>query len=114
MPETPVVPITIIAKDAPLPESERATSSMPPTTTAAEDATHAGQRRVSLLWEATQGIIAIGVVAALIFVEIRGGSSSVLTTISSLVIGAYFARTNHTAIGGVGKKATDTQPYLGR
>lgn len=114
MPETPVVPIAIIAKDAPLPDDQRSEKSMPPTTTLAEDAIHAGQRRVSLMWEVTQGVIAISVVAALIYVEVRGQTSAVLTTIASLIVGNYYARTNHAAIGGIGKKATDTQEYVGR
>lgn len=116
MPDSPpVVPIALVAKDAePLPEESRTDKSMPPTTTAAEDRTVAGQRRVSLMWEATQGIIAVSVVAALIYVEIAGRTSSVLTTIASLIVGNYYARTNHAAIGGIGRKATDSQAYLGR
>jgi hypothetical protein len=36
--------------------------SLPPTTTVQQDLTHAGQRKVNLIWEYTQELIAIVVV----------------------------------------------------
>lgn len=96
--------------------------SVQPTTTAQEDLTVAGQRRVNLIWEYTQAIIAVIVVlanilAALVNVFDNKSSEQVPTVLSSslfLVIGFYFSRTNHQAIGGLGSKANEQQYYKGR
>jgi hypothetical protein len=94
---------------------------LPPTTTAQQDITHAGQRRINLIWEVTQAFIAIIVVLGNIIVGVFRGMELVKTDkefpfiLSSalfLVIGFYFSRTNHAAIGGIGVKPTDI--YQGR
>lgn len=95
---------------------------LPPTTTLQEDMTFAGQRRVNLIWEYTQALIAISIVLAnvvvgSIFAVARipsGEYPSVLSSSLFLVIGFYFSRTNHAAIGGVGAAPTPVQPYEGR
>jgi putative Mn2+ efflux pump MntP len=98
---------------------------LPPTTTVQQDITHEGQRKVNLIWEHTQTAIAIAVtLAALIVVSLSAflpvnGPIAVaalvfVTNAFSLVIGAYFQRTNHQLIGGTGPKPTDSQPYVGR
>jgi hypothetical protein len=92
-------------------------ASRPPTTTAQEDLTHAGQRKVNLIWEYTQAFIAISVVmvslaAGLIAVKQGREVSAFLSFVCGNVVGFYFSRTNHAAIGGVGPKPID--PYLGR
>lgn len=94
---------------------------MPPKTTAQEDLTTAGQRRVNLIWEFTQAAIAIVVVFAnmgtAVVLAMQGKPGEVPLILSStlfLVVGFYFARTNHQAIGGVGAKANKQQPYRGR
>jgi hypothetical protein len=38
----------------------------------------------------------------------------VLSSSLFLIIGFYFSRSNHSAIGGIGRKPTDSQPYVGR
>ncbi len=95
---------------------------LPPTTTHQEDVTTAGQRKVNLIWEYTQAIIAVSVVfanlACAVFsvisvratmkIEIPG----MLTNALFLVVGFYFSRTNHAAIGGVGSKPSSK--YEGR
>lgn len=93
---------------------------MLPTTTEQEDITTAGQRRVNLIWEFTQASIAIMVVLANmvagIYYALSGIKDNIPAVLSSalfLVIGFYFSRTNHQAIGGVGKKP-DSQKYIGR
>lgn len=93
---------------------------VPPKTTAQEDLTTAGQRRVNLIWEFTQSIIAVVVVVDSVVVAsvlaVRGRSNDfpiLLASLVMLVIGFYFSRTNHTAIGGVGRKP-DQPPYEGR
>jgi len=88
--------------------------SLPPNTTAQEDMVTAGQRRVSMIWEVTQSLIAIFVTVAIIFNAVNKILSPELTNAFFLVLGFYFARTNHSAIGGPGKKATDSQVYVGR
>lgn len=84
------------------------------------DLTHAGQRKINLIWELTQALIAILVTATTLVVAaalaMRGetliAAFIFLSNAFSLVIGFYFSRTNHTKIGGVGTKP-DT-PYEGR
>lgn len=87
---------------------------LPPTTTSAEDTIAAGQRRINLIWEMTQSIIAVSVTVANLYGAMKGVDSAVLNNSFFLIIGFYFARTNHTQIGGVGQKTTDTQAYKGR
>lgn len=90
--------------------------------------THAGQRRVNLIWETTQAIIALAVVMAALgsntavalasFHEGKDVTANQLiglthlNVICGLVIGFYFSRTNHQAIGGVGFKPQSQ--YTGR
>jgi hypothetical protein len=80
-----------------------------PTTTAAEDATKYGQRRINLIWESTQALVALGVTFVTLFVAgsmaIKGndhGAFLLLSNVFFLVVGTYFQRTNHQRIGGVG------------
>ena len=91
-----------------------------PTTTAAEDMVHAGQRRVNLIWEVVQAIISLTVVNVALFVSgrlaltalspelserqaaVASMSFLLLSNLSSLVVGFYFGRTNHQRTGGVG------------
>ena len=69
----------------------------------------AGQRRINILWELTQAIIAIAVTLATLYVSAKltiDGSSDMaafllLSNAFFLVIGFYFGRTNHTRTGGV-------------
>jgi len=99
--------------------SAPAALSLPPTTTHQEDITTAGQRRVNLIWEYTQAIIALVVVIATMGSGVYMSythSMDQLPTIMSVafgtVVGFYFSRTNHAAIGGIGRKPE--QPYEGR
>lgn len=91
-----------------------------------------GQRAINLLWENTQSRIALFVVIAGIFtnsivivlliIMIRQISVVQVALVSmclqfinlttGIVIGFYFSRTNHAAIGGVGAKPV--QEYDGR
>lgn len=93
--------------------------SLPPNTTEQQDITFAGQRRVNLIWEYTQSAIAVVVVSAnmiaALFNVFQGRDVDVPMILSSslfLVIGFYFARTNHQTIGGIGKKPVPD--YQGR
>lgn len=75
---------------------------LPPDTTAAEDRTTAGQRRVNLVWELTQAIIAMLIAGATVYAILNDIESAVLSSAFTLVIALYFVRTNHTKTGGVG------------
>lgn len=76
---------------------------LPPTTTAQQNKTTDGQRRVNLIWESTQAAIAVTVVVAYVAMAIK--KIEVPTTLNNLlfvIVTFYFARTNHTRIGGTG------------
>lgn len=95
-----------------------------PTTTGEQDRMTAGQRRVNLIWEGTQASIALAVVVVTLFADTKValGVQEITTNqlaalmqlnvMMGLVVGFYFSRTNHTAIGGLGSKPEQT--YLGR
>lgn len=105
-----------------------------PTTTVQQDMVVAGQRTINLIWETTQSKIALLVVVvglainAIVIVAFmvfnREVTVNQLALISvclqfinlttGIVIGFYFSRTNHSAIGGIGAKATEDQSYVGR
>lgn len=94
-------------------------TSLPPTTTEQEDMVTAGQRKVNLIWEYTQAFIAIltvivSLVAALWAMSQNREVSAFLSFIAGNVVGFYFSRTNHQAIGGTGRKANIDQKYEGR
>lgn len=78
----------------------------------------AGQRRVNIIWERTQAVIALSVVGVALLLAAyiiatpfdidRIAASPAFTYLvgaSNLVIGFYFGRTNHQRIGGVGDQA---------
>lgn len=99
---------------------------LPPKTTEEENTVTAGQRRVNMMWESTQRLIALVITGfttlALFIVAIglrpvddkQSNALMQLVAMTLLVLGFYFSRTNHTALGGTGKKATDDQEYKGR
>lgn len=96
--------------------------SVAPKTTAEEDITTAGQRKVNLIWEYTQASVALltvlgNLIVAVYFAVNRIPSNEypiVLSSVLFLVVGAYFQRTNHQLTGGTGVKPENTQPYVGR
>lgn len=116
-------PITLVDTDMdpvkPGIQSQKRDPSLPAKTTFQEDLTHAGQRQINLIWERTQAVIALMVVA---FTMVCGAISmwkgvdipNVVAVAFGMVTGFYFSRTNHAAIGGVGRKQNEHQPYEGR
>jgi len=81
----------------------------------------AGQRKINLIWEYSQATIALAVVATNLIVAVKlaftGGNvkvemPSMLENALFVVVGFYFGRTNHSAIGGVGRKPNEE--YGGR
>lgn len=98
------------------------------TTTEQQDITKAGQRKINLIWERTQSKIALmtviawvvisaAVIGSMIFSDrdinatkmavVTAGLSSISLTVG-IIIGFYFSRTNHSAIGGVGEKESSS------
>lgn len=69
----------------------------------------AGQRRVNLIWETTQALIASSVTLATLWASVslalRGDQGTaaflLLSNAFFLVIGFYFGRTNHEKTGGI-------------
>ena len=103
----PPIPATVPAPLAGRPEDK-----LPSATTPEQDRTTASQRRINILWEVTQAVIAVGVTLSTVYVastlSIRGdgGTAAFLLLSNSffLIIGFYFSRTNHSNTGGVGSK----------
>lgn len=105
-------------------QQQQADPSLPARTTFQEDLTTAGQRKINLVWEITQAIIAMlvvittmGVSALVAYyhnVGVAGEVPNIIAVAFGTVVGFYFSRTNHQAIGGVGKKANEEQTYEGR
>lgn len=83
-----------------------------PTTTTQQDLTVAGQRKINLIWEVTQAGIALMITAAVIYTMITSKANEQVSNAFFLIIGFYFSRTNHQAIGGIGDKPS--QSYEGR
>lgn len=87
--------------------------SSPPTTSAEQDRHSLGQRRVNLIWEGTQALIALSVIGATLGVdasvavygsgatEVQSSALMQLNVMAALVTGFYFGRTNHQRVGGV-------------
>jgi hypothetical protein len=87
------------------------------------DQMHAGQRRVNLIWEVTQAVVALIIVLCnmgmFILIGWQAANNKIVTMPEGLtdamfiIIGFYFGRTNHSATGGVGAKAAPPE-YVGR
>ena len=98
--------------------SAKSASPLAPNTTEQQDLTTAGQRKVNLIWEYTQAIIAMVVVtttmASTLIASWKADTQvpNLIAVAFGTVVGFYFSRTNHAAIGGVGDKPS--QPYEGR
>ena len=97
---------------------------LPPNTTLSQDKTLQGQRNVNIVWEVTQAAIALTITIGVVVVAVHNGLSgtesiqhefpAVLSNAFFLIVGFYFSRTNHQAIGGVGPKPNLNQEYEGR
>lgn len=96
-----------------------------PSTTEEEDRVALGQRNINLIWEKTQARIAMisvvisqlvnfVVIVSMLFktstpdparIAVITASVAAMNLTVGIIIGFYFSRTNHSAIGGTGKKA---------
>jgi len=75
--------------------------SLAPTTTSEEDLHSKSQRRVNMIWEYTQSLIAICITGAEIYASLKGIQSPQLNNAFFLIVGFYFGRTNHQRVGGI-------------
>lgn len=90
---------------------------IPSETTSEQDRRTAGQRRVNIIWELTQAVIALAVTgtgmmtASMLALRVDTSDANKSMAITAfllisntvfLVIGFYFGRTNHQRVGGVG------------
>lgn len=81
---------------------------IPATTTAEQQRMTVGQRRINLIWEVTQAIVALSVTITTLGVcayQVIHGSAEMgafllLSNVFFLVVGTYFQRTNHTKSSG--------------
>jgi hypothetical protein len=76
--------------------------SLPATTTFQEDLVLAGQRWINKTWELTQATVTIMITGAAIYCALFKIDADVLNFAFVAVISTYYARTNHTKVGGVG------------
>lgn len=87
---------------------------LPPKTTEEDDRAAYGQRRINLIWEATQMLIAVSVIWASItvssYLAVQGQTDAQVAAfvflygVANLVTGFYFGRTNHTRVGGISSR----------
>jgi hypothetical protein len=90
---------------------------LPSVTTAQQNLTYEGQRKINAIWEYTQASIALLLVGAAVVCGIKicfdpspgREIPTILSTLGGMVVGSYFQRTNHTAIGGIGPRPSDQQ-----
>lgn len=80
-----------------------------PTTTAEQQLATAGQRRINLIWEWTQSLIAVLVTIATLVAstvltlrsDVNVAAFILLSNAFFLIVGFYFGRTNHQRVGGI-------------
>lgn len=129
-----VTPVNIIGTESPIPVvleeikppdklvTKHSGQTLAPQTTEEQDTVTAGQRKINLIWERTQSVIALLVIIcrlavnsfmilAIMLLAESDVTSNQLAVISvglqfinltaGIVIGFYFSRTNHTKVGGV-------------
>ena len=100
-------------------------TNIPSETTSEQDRRTAGQRRINIIWEVTQAVIALAVTGTGMFTasnlalrdtDLSDANKSMAITafllISNtvfLVIGFYFGRTNHQRVGGLGANNMETR-----
>lgn len=111
------IPVELVSVDDALKDAiqPQQPGAIPPNTTAEENLHSASQRRVNMVWEYTQSLIALMVVATTMIIVVilvyRTEYDKALQLLSSmvfLILGFYYGRTNHEKVGGV------TLPYQGR
>jgi formate/nitrite transporter FocA (FNT family) len=118
--EQVAVPMTTAEQDRHSAAERLAAKTTAPTTTAEQDRKTASQRRVNIIWEVEQAIIAnvfictsAGIAVWMIYrglqvpleaqvLAMATAAFIFLTNTVSTVVGFYFGRTNHEKSGGIG------------
>lgn len=102
------LPVSIGAVSEPSRPAQVGDLNIAPRTTAEQDTMTAGQRRINLLWEWTQAVLAVIVTTSTLFVAAKlaliendHAAFLLLSNAFFSVISVYLTRTNHTRIGGV-------------
>lgn len=93
-----------VAVEAKVPAVLLDTQSAPPTTTAQQDLVTLRQSRINFIWEGTQAFITSVITLAAIYCAINNIESDIINFAFVAIISTYYARTNHTRIGGIGYK----------
>ncbi len=111
------IPVKVVGNEPSHIQSQISDPSIPAKTTFQEDLTFAGQRRVNLIWEYTQSIIALLVIVTTMISGILSmiyayQIPTIVSVAFGTITGFYFSRTNHSAIGGIGIKPESQ--YVGR
>lgn len=113
------LPVQVVGSNYSNVQNQETHPSIPAKTTFQEDLTTASQRKINLIWEYTQAVIALFVVVSAMSAGLlsvyRGDDKPVSTIISvafGTVVGFYFSRTNHEKVGGIGQKPESF--YVGR
>jgi hypothetical protein len=102
MPDTPLPADTTAEQDRASASYRLGMAVLPPSTTSEQDRKTAGQRRINLVWESTQAVLAVMVACAMIYCAINKVESKEINYAFISIITMYYVRTNHTKIGGVG------------
>jgi len=98
--------------------AEGPSGALPPTTTAEQQTRSASQRRINIIWEVTQALIALTVVwstlGGALWITVKDPANRLMaflfmTNVVSIVIGFYFGRTNHQRTGGIGGDQAGTR-----
>lgn len=90
-------------------DKPRTIAPLSPTTTVQEDVTKASQRRINLIWESTQAVIAVSITWAVIYCSIKKIETEVLTNAFFLIVAMYYVRTNHKKTGGIDSRPSAEQ-----
>lgn len=114
-PEQAPIPVVVAASALPVPvtTTKGEGTTLLPTTTEQQDVVTQGQRHINRVWEYSQAAIALLITLAVVYCAVNRISSQDLTNAFFLIVGFYFSRVNHQAIGGVGAKPQEP-PYTGR
>lgn len=101
-PVAPVIPpvnVTVVAPSPPTLVAKSEGVTLAPNTTEAQDKISEGQRRINIVWEATQAVIALTITFAIVYLAIVQTPAETITNAFFLIVGFYFSRTAQTANG---------------
>lgn len=95
----PPVNVTVVAPTPPTLVAKSEGVTLAPNTTEAQDKISEGQRRINIVWEATQAVIALTITFAIVYLAIVQTPAETITNAFFLIVGFYFSRTAQIANG---------------